>query len=454
VLRWPVDPQCRCDSHAITTVPADYFFVISSVQNRLLKTSSIACCALLLMLLAENSCAAVTLAQHAPIGLPQPPTNYSMLGMQCLIAVWIFILGSCFGSFLNVVIYRLPAGMSLGKPKSRCPQCETPLAAKDNIPVFGWLLLKGKCRYCRLPIPVRYPLIETTCGLIFLVLLFCELLTGAANLPLRHPDHFHVHPGFWLVWFAKWDLSGLYLYHCLLLIVVLATCMIGYDQHAPQRKLSWFGIGAALTFGTVWPEIRPVPACPYPESISQIATGFHWVDPLINPGAEYWTAIRLVGFIDGVVGVIAGVFIGALLMWQSTALKPVAGLRTQQDAVRASFVLVGAFLGWQACGMIGLLMLLPGCVFTIMSGSGKGRTVGAPVAPLFFVAIAAFLLFWQELNDASWMIGCKGWSFTTIDWRQDWLLTTGGMAAFAALVRYFTVDSSGQTPPPVDGPIS
>ena len=201
--------------HAITTVPADYFFVISSVQNRLLKTSSIACCALLLMLLAENSCAAVTLAQHAPIGLPQPPTNYSMLGMQCLIAVWIFILGSCFGSFLNVVIYRLPAGMSLGKPKSRCPQCETPLAAKDNIPVFGWLLLKGKCRYCRLPIPVRYPLIETTCGLIFLVLLFCELLTGAANLPLRHPDHFHVHPGFWLVWFAKWDLSGLYLYHCL-----------------------------------------------------------------------------------------------------------------------------------------------------------------------------------------------------------------------------------------------
>ena len=93
--------------------------------------------------------------------------------------------------------------------------------------------------------------------------------------------------------------------------------------------------------------------------------------------------------------------------------------------------------------MIGLLMLLPGCVFTIMSGSGKGRTVGAPVAPLFFVAIAAFLLFWQELNDASWMIGCKGWSFTTIDWRQDWLLTTGGMAAFAALVRYFTVDSSG-----------
>lgn len=377
-----------------------------------------------------------------------------MLGMQCMIAAWIFILGSCFGSFLNVVIFRLPAGMSLGKPKSRCPQCETPLPAKDNIPVFGWLLLKGKCRYCGLPIPVRYPLIETTCGLILLVLLFCELLTGAANLPLRLPDHFHVHPDFWLVWFAKWDISGLYLYHCLMLIVVLATCMIGYDQHRPQRKLGWFGIGSALIFGTVWPELRPVPAYPYPESISQLATGFHWVDPLFNPGAEYWTSIQLVGFIDGVAGVVAGVFIGGLLMWQSRALQPIAGLRTQLDAMRASLLLVGAFLGWQACGMIGLIALLPLAVFTIMSSVGTASVGRIPMAPLLFVVLSAFLLFWQELNDASWMIGYNGWTFTSIEWRQDWLLTAAGLAAIAAAVRHFSVDSSVETLPPVDEPIS
>ncbi|MCP4169287.1 MAG: prepilin peptidase [Fuerstiella sp.] len=374
--------------------------------------------------------------------------------MQCLIAAWVFVLGSCFGSFLNVVIYRLPAGMSLGKPKSRCPQCETPLAAKDNIPVFGWLLLRGKCRYCGLPIPARYPLIETTCGLIFLVLLFCELLTGAENLPLRHPDHFHVHPGFWLVWFAKWDLSGLYLYHCSLLIMVLATCMIGYDQHRPQRKLGWFGIGAALAFGMVWSELRPVPAYPYPERISQIATGFHWTDSLINPGAEYWTAIRLVGFIDGVAGVVAGAFIGRLLTWQSRALQPIAGLHTQLSAVRAGFLLVGAFLGWQACGMIGLLVLLTIGIFTMMSRPGTGRAGGTPVAPMFFVALAAFLLFWQELNDASWMIGYNGWKFTSLDWRLDWLLAAAGLTVFSAMVRYFTVDSSDMTLPPASEPVS
>ena len=425
------------------------------MQNSLLKILYIACGFLLLPTLTGTSYGAVvTFAQHGPPGLPQPPTNYSLLGMQCLIAAWIFILGSCFGSFLNVVIYRLPAGMSLGKPKSRCPKCETPLAAKDNIPVFGWLLLKGKCRYCSLPIPARYPLIETTCGLIFLVLLFCELLTGAANLPLRHPDHFHVHPGFWLVWFAKWDLSGLYLYHCLMLIVVLATCMIGYDQHRPQRKLSWFGISVALAFGAVWPGLRPVPAYPYPESISRIATGFHWIDPLLNPGAEYWTAIRLVGFIDGVAGVIAGAFIGGLLMWQSKALAVVAGLRTQLDAVRASLLLIGAFLGWQACGMMGLPLLLITGAFTFVPQAGKDRAAGAAVAPMFFVALTAFLLFWQELNDASWMIGYNGWSFTSIDWRQDWLLTAAGLAAIAAVVRYFSVDLSVETLPPVDEPIS
>ncbi len=427
---------------------------IVSVQYSLLKTTSIACCLLVVTLLTETSCAAeFVFAQHAPVGLSHS-TNLPLLGMQFLIAAWIFILGSCFGSFLNVVIYRLPAGMSLGKPKSRCPQCETPLAAKDNIPVFGWLLLRGKCRYCNLPIPARYPLIETTSGLIFLVLLFCELLTGAENLPLRHPDHFHTNPGFWLVWFAKWDLSGLYLYHCLLLLLVLATCMIGFDQHPPQRKVRWFGIGVALAFGAVWSELRPVAAFPYPESIVQIAAGFHWVDPLISPGAQYWTAVSLVGFIDGVVGVIAGAFVGGLLVWQSKALHSVAGLGTQLDAVRGGLLLVGAFLGWQACGMIGLFVLSTLGVFTIMLRTGQERAGRTPVAPLFFVTLAVFVLFWQELNDAAWTIGYDGWSFTSINWWQDWLLTAGGLAAFAALVRHFAIDSSGETLPPVDEPIS
>jgi leader peptidase (prepilin peptidase)/N-methyltransferase len=75
-------------------------------------------------------------------------------------AVAIAGLGLLVGSFLNVVIHRVPAGASVVRPRSACPACGTPIAARDNIPVLSWLLLRGRCRACAEPIPVRYPLVE------------------------------------------------------------------------------------------------------------------------------------------------------------------------------------------------------------------------------------------------------------------------------------------------------
>ncbi len=83
--------------------------------------------------------------------------------------VIIFALGAAVGSFLNVVIYRLPAGLSVLHPPSRCPNCHRRLKSYDNVPVFGWLWLRGKCRFCKWPIPSRYPLIEALTGLLFLI---------------------------------------------------------------------------------------------------------------------------------------------------------------------------------------------------------------------------------------------------------------------------------------------
>jgi leader peptidase (prepilin peptidase)/N-methyltransferase len=75
-------------------------------------------------------------------------------------------LGLAFGSFLNVVIYRLPRGESLSHPGSRCPGCGEPIRAFDNIPVFGWLLLRGRARCCKIWISPRYPLVEALGGLL------------------------------------------------------------------------------------------------------------------------------------------------------------------------------------------------------------------------------------------------------------------------------------------------
>src|SRR5688572_16563678 len=78
-----------------------------------------------------------------------------------------FAFGACVGSFLNVVVWRSPRNESLVSPPSRCPKCKTRLAWFDNIPVFGWILLRGRCRYCKQPISPRYPIVEAITGLLF-----------------------------------------------------------------------------------------------------------------------------------------------------------------------------------------------------------------------------------------------------------------------------------------------
>ena len=86
-----------------------------------------------------------------------------------IITVFIFVFGASIGSFLNVVVYRLPAKLSLLWPPSRCPHCLHQLGKMENIPVFGWLWLRGRCRWCQAPISMRYPLVEAATGGIFLL---------------------------------------------------------------------------------------------------------------------------------------------------------------------------------------------------------------------------------------------------------------------------------------------
>jgi leader peptidase (prepilin peptidase) / N-methyltransferase len=85
------------------------------------------------------------------------------------------LLGAILGSFLNVVAWRLPRGESLVRPRSRCPQCSTPIRPYDNVPVLSWLLLRGRCRDCTAPIPASYPLVEAATGAL------CALVVLAAD---------------------------------------------------------------------------------------------------------------------------------------------------------------------------------------------------------------------------------------------------------------------------------
>ena len=122
---------------------------------------------------------------------------------------WLIAFGSCIGSFLNVLIYRLPRQKSLVYPASHCPHCGHLIRWYDNIPVFGWIKLRGKCRDCQLPINIRYPCIEGFCGILCGGIF--ALLDQLLNIP------------FWL-------LVTLTLFLSFLGINILAICLIIYDK--------------------------------------------------------------------------------------------------------------------------------------------------------------------------------------------------------------------------------
>jgi leader peptidase (prepilin peptidase)/N-methyltransferase len=89
---------------------------------------------------------------------------------QAFVIIAAAVLGLAVGSFLNVVIWRVPRGESVVKPASHCPRCETPLANRDNVPVVSWLLLRGRCRTCQEPISARYPAVELLTGVLWALL--------------------------------------------------------------------------------------------------------------------------------------------------------------------------------------------------------------------------------------------------------------------------------------------
>jgi leader peptidase (prepilin peptidase)/N-methyltransferase len=112
------------------------------------------------------------------------------------VAPAVALAGACIGSFLNVVVWRLPREESLLFPASHCPRCGTPLAWFDNLPLLSWLLLRARCRHCRAPIALRYPLVELLCAGLWVAM----LLARPAGLG---PD-----PSPWLLLAAGWLLAS------------------------------------------------------------------------------------------------------------------------------------------------------------------------------------------------------------------------------------------------------
>jgi leader peptidase (prepilin peptidase)/N-methyltransferase len=215
--------------------------------------------------------------------------------LDLLTVAWFGVIGACIGSFLNVVAYRMPRGMSVVWKPSHCPQCGHDIRARDNLPVLGWLLLRGKCRDCAASISPRYAIVEALMGAAFAWLAYAELLSGAANLP-GGPLVAEV-GAMNLVWKPRWDFIGLYAYHAGLVSLVMAMVLVDRDGGRVPRTLV---VIAAIAVGVgVWKSPAAYPERSRATRVAELQapvdalTGVAWgMLPLLAGWAVVWRRDR------------------------------------------------------------------------------------------------------------------------------------------------------------------
>ncbi|MDR2390673.1 MAG: prepilin peptidase [Planctomycetota bacterium] len=270
-----------------------------------------------------------------------------------LYACALFLIGLAIGSFLNVIIYRLPLGMSLFAPPSSCPLCSSRIPARYNIPLLGWLLLGGKCHVCRHPISIRYPAVELATGLLWAIEGW--RLAG---------DRF----GFWPnVLIGVLELA--------FLSSLVVTFLVDWDYQIILDEVSLGGLAVSLATAPLLPALHRVDP---PELFSK----FH---PFL---ASFFLSWPLWGssFAVSAIGALAGFFISLALYFLGTALckRKIEEMRQLDPEIDSALGLgdvklmafYGAFLGWQ--GVVGVLLIasvlcsLVGSARKLLSGQSGG----------------------------------------------------------------------------------
>jgi leader peptidase (prepilin peptidase) / N-methyltransferase len=244
----------------------------------------------------------------------------------------IFAFGAAVGSFLNVVVYRIPAGLSLLYPPSRCPHCLHRLKPYDNVPVLGWLWLRGACRYCRSPISGRYPLVELVTGCLFLLVFWAT--AQDADMVLQTLGH-------WM--FLSW---------------LLALALIDWDTMTLPNSLTQSGLMVGLVF----------------------------------QGIVGWTVAGGGGVASHLFGGVLGAIVGIWVFDLITILGSLVFGQTAMGGGDAKLAaMMGAWLGWKLLLLAGFMA----CAIGAFVGGGAialgilSRRQAMPFGP--FLALSAVL---------------------------------------------------------------
>ena len=242
----------------------------------------------------------------------------------------VFILGASIGSFLNVVVYRLPAGLSLLHPPSRCPKCLHRLGKRENVPVLGWLLLKGRCRHCKNPISARYPVVEGVTGILFVMT--------------------------FLAFGGSWQTAGYWAF----LSWLLALSLIDLDTMTLPNPLTQSGLAIGLIFQTI--------------------LGFLMSGTLAG---------ALTQLMHGVLGAVVGLWLLDLIAIAGSMLLGEAAMGAGDAKLAA---MMGAWLGWKYLLLAGFLACAIGAFVGggAIAAGWIDRRQAVPFGP--FLAIGAAIV--------------------------------------------------------------
>ena len=310
--------------------------------------------------------------------------------LTTLFATWPFgifflVAGLCIGSFLNVCIYRLPAGKSIVWPPSQCVSCQTPIAWYDNIPVVSYLVLGGRCRQCGATFSARYMIVELVTGLLWF--------------------------GYWLAYFklgirSGADHPGVYLVHITLVSALLASGVIDYDRKEIYTAITHFAVGAGVVGSFIWPTVQQIGMYDQIRWLPDI-TGLERVDAAV---------LSLVGASVGVGVISATRFLGAL------------AFRREAMGVGDAYLMaaIGACLGWEATILVFMVAPFIGLPFGFwqlwrqrkQTQTEAGEEAEEPPPPKvgyasFVTTVLGFALFLAAAVEArpAWGLAARGLVF-------------------------------------------
>ncbi len=279
-----------------------------------------------------NTCFAAATPQISQIDDPSVAELIRIRSAKLAVFCIFVYVGAAIGSFINVAAYGLPRGQAIMLRSSACPVCQQPIARLDNLPLFSYLNLAGRCRNCSTPIPVRYFLIELVAASLFALLFLTELVTGAGNIPGTNQ---YLHTGIvWIILYTKWDVIGLTCFHAGMLILLLLLTLVAWQGERLRRIQAVVIVAVVLLLVSVFPQLRPVA-----------------VDAQIAWSLPAGASVQAKQAFATVAGVVAGVVVASV-----TGLFAKSTHSCQPHYL--GWLVIGISLGWQATLSIAVLALV------------------------------------------------------------------------------------------------